>query len=94
MKMHNGHMGKPSELFVESCPTTGLLPKFARLRRAARDHVSELAFDYVDGAALDEITMRKNRESWQRTRLLPRVLNRPIKNPNISCELFGIFRLK
>ena len=87
-------MGRTSELSLDDCSTTGLIPKFAQLRRAAQDRVSDLAFDYVDGAAQDEITMRKNRESWQRTRLLPRILNRPIKDPDISCALFGILRLE
>ncbi|MEO5960876.1 MAG: alpha-hydroxy acid oxidase [Opitutaceae bacterium] len=47
------------------------LPDF---ERAAQQRVSPMAWDYLAGAAADEITLRWNRESYDRLRLRPRVL--------------------
>ena len=41
----------------------------------ARARVSAMAWEYVNGAAADETTVRWNREAFSRIRLKPRVLN-------------------
>jgi L-lactate dehydrogenase (cytochrome) len=45
------------------------------LRRAARRRLPRFLFDYVDGAAYDEKTMRWNEEAYDRVRFRHRVLN-------------------
>ena len=45
------------------------------LRRAARRRLPRFLFDYVDGAAYDEKTMRWNEEAFDRVRFRHRVLN-------------------
>ena len=42
--------------------------------RLAPSHVSSLAWEYISGAAADELTLRWNREGYDRLRLRPRVL--------------------
>ena len=42
--------------------------------RAARDKMPQNAFDYYEGGALDEITLRENTDSWARLKLYYRVL--------------------
>jgi 4-hydroxymandelate oxidase len=41
----------------------------------ARERVPHMAFEYINGGAADEITLRWNRESFDRIRLRPRILN-------------------
>jgi 4-hydroxymandelate oxidase len=41
---------------------------------SARLCIPEMAWEYINGAAGDEITLRWNREAWDAIRLLPRVL--------------------
>ncbi len=43
-------------------------------QEAARAVLSPMAYDYIAGAAGDEITLRANREAFDQWRLLPRVL--------------------
>jgi isopentenyl diphosphate isomerase/L-lactate dehydrogenase-like FMN-dependent dehydrogenase len=40
----------------------------------AQEQLSQPAFDYIAGGADDEITLRRNREAFQRIQLLPRAL--------------------
>ena len=40
----------------------------------ARELLDPAAWAYLFGGAADEITLRENREAWQRLNLLPRVL--------------------
>jgi 4-hydroxymandelate oxidase len=42
--------------------------------REARARLPDMTWDYISGAAADEITLRWNRESYDRLRLRPRVL--------------------
>lgn len=44
------------------------------LRRIARRRLPRVVFDFVDGGALDEVTLRANRSDFQRVALAPRVL--------------------
>ena len=47
------------------------LPDFERL---ARERIPHLAYEYVAGGAADEVTLRANRDAYDRIRLDPRVL--------------------
>ena len=44
------------------------------LRRLARRRLPRALFEFVDGGAHDEVTLRANREDFQRLNLMPRVL--------------------
>src|ERR1700674_5202009 len=46
----------------------------ADLREIARRRVPGLAFEYVEGGAEDEVTLRANREALERLRLIPQTL--------------------
>ncbi len=58
------------------------------LREAARGVLAPEAFDYLDGAAGTESTMRANRHAFERWRLLPRMLCGPAER-DLSVTLFG-----
>jgi len=58
------------------------------LRSLARKRLPRAVFEFVDGGALDEITLRANREDFLAMRLMPRVLTN-IETRNQSVELFG-----
>jgi (S)-mandelate dehydrogenase len=59
-----------------------------RLRMAARARLPRAVFDFYDGGAEDEITLRENAQAFGRLRLLPRVL-RDVANVDLSSSLFG-----
>jgi L-lactate dehydrogenase (cytochrome) len=44
------------------------------LRRRARCRLPRALFDFIDGGAQDEVTLRRNRDDFQRITLVPRVL--------------------
>jgi (S)-mandelate dehydrogenase len=44
------------------------------LRRLAKRRLPRAIFDFFDGGAEDEVTLRENRAAFERVRLLPRVL--------------------
>ena len=44
------------------------------LRAAARRRLPRALFDYIDGGAEDEVTLRENRAGFQRYRFRPRAL--------------------
>lgn len=46
----------------------------ADYHRAAKPRLEQSAFDYYEGGALDELTLRENVESWQRLKIYYRVL--------------------
>ncbi len=46
----------------------------ADLRALARRRLPKAIFDFIDGGAEDECTLRRNREAFERIRLAPRVL--------------------
>jgi L-lactate dehydrogenase (cytochrome) len=58
------------------------------LRILARKRLPRAVFEFIDGGALDEITLRANREDFHAMRLMPRVLT-DIETRNQSVELFG-----
>ncbi|MGH8725823.1 MAG: alpha-hydroxy acid oxidase, partial [Burkholderiales bacterium] len=44
------------------------------LRRMAKRRLPRAIFDFFDGGAEDEVTLRENRAAFERVRLLPKVL--------------------
>ena len=58
------------------------------LRAAARRTTPRAVFDYVDGAAEEEITAARNVAAYRRVTFLPDAL-RSVADPDTSVELFG-----
>jgi (S)-mandelate dehydrogenase len=61
----------------------------ADLRLMAKRRLPQAIFDFFDGGAEDEITLRENRAAFERIRLLPKVLVNVAK-VDTGTELFGI----
>ena len=60
----------------------------AAMRVLARRTLPRPVFDFIDGAAENEYTLRRNEEAWSSIELLPRPLNgSPARD--LSIELFG-----
>ena len=59
------------------------------LRRRAKRRLPRAIFDFFDGGAEDEVTLRDNRAAFERTRLRPRVLV-DVSRPDPSCEILGL----
>jgi (S)-mandelate dehydrogenase len=59
------------------------------LRRLARRRLPRAIFDFFDGGAEDEVTLRENRAAFERVRLLPRVLVN-VASVDLGTELFGV----
>jgi (S)-mandelate dehydrogenase len=60
----------------------------ADLRELGRRRVPHFAFEYVEGGAEDEATLRYNRSAFERWRLLPRTLI-DTSGRHIRTQLFG-----
>ncbi|MGD2141375.1 MAG: alpha-hydroxy-acid oxidizing protein, partial [Burkholderiales bacterium] len=58
------------------------------LRTLAWRRLPRSVFEFIDGGAQDEITLRANREDFAALRLIPRVLT-DIDRRDQSVELFG-----
>jgi (S)-mandelate dehydrogenase len=58
------------------------------LARAAKRRLPRLVFDFFDGGAEAENTLRSNREAFERLRLLPKVLVN-VKDVATECEVLG-----
>ena len=58
------------------------------LREAARRRLPKVMFEFLDGGAQDEISLRANREDFQEWRFLPRVLT-DVSARDQSVTLFG-----
>lgn len=58
------------------------------LRQLARRRLPRGVFDFFDGGADDEITLRANREGFDRLRLRPRVLV-DVQQPDLSTTIAG-----
>ena len=58
------------------------------LRDMARRKLPRIAFDFIDGGADDEHCLRRNREAFQRHRLVPRYL-RDVSKRDQSVTLLG-----
>ena len=61
---------------------------FHDFRRLAQRRVPSPIFDYIDGAADDEVTRRRNTEALDRCDLVPHVL-RGVENVDLSVEVMG-----
>jgi L-lactate dehydrogenase (cytochrome) len=60
----------------------------ADLRAAARRRLPGGVFDYIDGGADDELTLRANEEAFAQRRFVPRVLT-DVSAVDPSCHLLG-----
>ncbi len=60
----------------------------AEMRRLAKRALPRAVFDFADGAAEDETTLRRNEAAFDEIRLLPRPLN-GAGTRDLSVELFG-----
>jgi (S)-mandelate dehydrogenase len=58
------------------------------LRRLAKARLPRAIFDFFDGGAEDEVTLRDNRAAFERVRLLPRVLV-DVSKVDTAIDLFG-----
>ena len=58
------------------------------LRRLAKRRLPRAIFDFFDGGAEDEVTLRENRAAFERVRLLPRVLVN-VAQVDTRVEIFG-----
>src|SRR5258706_12384749 len=58
------------------------------LRGIAKKRLPRAIFDFFDGGAEDEVTLRANRAAFERLRLLPRVLV-DVSSVDLKTELFG-----
>jgi isopentenyl diphosphate isomerase/L-lactate dehydrogenase-like FMN-dependent dehydrogenase len=71
-----------------------IMPDLARavsiedLRKMARARLPRAMFDFIDGGAEDEVTLRENRAAFERVRLLPRVLV-DVSRVDLSATLLG-----
>lgn len=54
----------------------------------ARRHLPRIAFDFIDGGTDDELCLKRNREAFEKYRLLPRYL-RDVSQRDQSVVLFG-----
>src|SRR3989442_3707450 len=59
------------------------------LRQLARRRLPRAIFDFFDGGAEDEVTLRENRAAFERLRLLPRVLV-DVAEVDTRVKLFGV----
>jgi (S)-mandelate dehydrogenase len=58
------------------------------LRRIAKKRLPQAVFDFFDGGAEDEVTLRENRAAFERVRLLPKVLVN-VSKVDTTARLFG-----
>jgi (S)-mandelate dehydrogenase len=59
------------------------------LRQMARRRLPRAIFDFFDGGAEDEVTLRDNRAAFERVRLLPKVLVN-VAQVEMATDLFGV----
>ena len=73
-RMKSGVNAEPADLFDYT--------------RMAPDHMSDVGWEYISGGAADELTLRWNRESYDRIRLRPRILV-DVSQIDMRVTLFG-----
>ena len=61
---------------------------YADFRKLAKSRLPNPIFDYIDGAADDEITYRRNSQSYDEVDLVPNVLA-GVENVNMETEVMG-----
>src|SRR5256712_3520955 len=59
------------------------------LRQLARRRLPRAIFDFFDGGAEDEVTLRENRAAFERVRLLPKVLVN-VAQVDMRTPIFGV----
>jgi L-lactate dehydrogenase (cytochrome) len=64
------------------------LHSVADARRAARKRLPGVVFDYVDGAADDEVTMRRNEDAFAAVELFPRMAT-GLTDPRLASSVLG-----
>ena len=65
------------------------LHTIADLRLLARRRLPRAVFDFIDGGAGEEYSVRRNQDAFCEVRLLPRVLQ-PCVTRDLSTRLFGV----
>ncbi len=58
------------------------------IEQLAKARIGKMAYDFIDSGAADEITVKWNRESFDKIRLKPRVLT-DVSKLDTSVDLFG-----
>ena len=58
------------------------------LRRIARNRLPRFVFSYIDGGAEDELTLRGNRQAFERMRFRPRTL-KDVSERDTSSTILG-----
>ena len=58
------------------------------LRLLAKRRLPKIFFDYIDGGAFSETTMKRNRTDFERWELVQHVL-RTTENPSLDCSYLG-----
>ncbi len=58
------------------------------LRSLAKRRLPRIVFEYLDGAAKDEVTLRQDREIFERIRFMPRTVVR-VPERRQSIEILG-----
>ena len=61
---------------------------FQDFRKLAKKRLPSPIFDYIDGGADDEVTMRRNSEAFNQCDLVPSVLT-GVQNIDMSVEVMG-----
>lgn len=70
-------------------PALAACHSIADLRLLARKRLPKVFFDYIDGAAEDEITMQRNSSGFNKYELLPRALT-DVASVNLSTTIQGL----
>ena len=60
----------------------------ADLRLLAKKRLPQTVFEFIDGGAEDEITLRDNRAAFERIKITPRILN-DVSVPDTRTSLLG-----
>jgi isopentenyl diphosphate isomerase/L-lactate dehydrogenase-like FMN-dependent dehydrogenase len=60
----------------------------AQARRSAKRMLPRVVFDYIDGGAEDEVTMRANEEAFDRVALRPRMAS-GVSSPDLAVGVLG-----
>ena len=61
---------------------------FEDFRRVAKKKLPAPIFDYIDGGSDDEVTLKRNTESFSKCDLVPNILA-SVGEPNLSTEVLG-----
>jgi 4-hydroxymandelate oxidase len=83
---------RPARMAADGTQNAAKIPAsvvaLSDFERLARDRMERSAWEYIESGAADEITLRWNREAFDRVRLNPRVL-RDVGHLDTSVEVLG-----